>query len=174
MPLWGGLMIGVDRSEPKVPPLVIVNVPPWRSSTVIVPSRALVAKPAMVFSIAANESRSASRIDGDHQAAVGADGHADVEVIVKDDLVAVDAAVDGGKSLQGFDDRLDEERHEAEPDPVLRLKRLFVVGPQLDHSRHVGFVEGGQDRGGLLDFDQALGDFLAEPAHALTGFPRTR
>ncbi len=76
-------MIGVDKSEPKIPPLVIVNVPPFRSSTAIVPSRALVAKPAMAFSIAANESRSASRTTGHHQPALGADGHADVEVILR-------------------------------------------------------------------------------------------
>ena len=170
MPLWGGLRIGVDKSEPKIPPLVIVNVPPGRSSTAIVPSRALAAKPAIAFSIAANESRSASRMTGTIRPALGADGHADVEVIVEDDLVAVDPAVDGGKRLQGFDRRLDEERHEAQRDPVLLLKRLLVLGAQVHHPRHVGFVEGRQDRGGLLGLDQALGDLLAEAAHALAGF----
>src|SRR5262249_17812510 len=40
MPLWGGFRMGVERSEPKTPPLVIVKVPPWRSLTAIVPSRA--------------------------------------------------------------------------------------------------------------------------------------
>ena len=32
MPLCGGFRIGVDISEPKMPPLVIVNVPPVSSS----------------------------------------------------------------------------------------------------------------------------------------------
>ena len=113
MPLCGGLRIGVDRSEPKIPPLVIVNVPPWRSSTAIVPSRALAAKPAIAFSIAANDEPVGVADDRDHQAPLGADGHADVVVILIDDLVAVDAGVDGGKRLQGLDRRLDEERHEA-------------------------------------------------------------
>ena len=44
IPLCGGLIIGVDNIEPKTPPLVIVNVPPVISSTVICPSLALIAK----------------------------------------------------------------------------------------------------------------------------------
>ena len=55
---------------------------------------------------------------------------------------------------------------------MLLLERLLVAGAQVDHPRHVGFVEGGQDRGGLLGLDQALGDLLAEPAHALAGLAR--
>ena len=41
--LCGGFTIGVENSEPNVPPLVIVNVPPCRSSIVRPPSRALLA-----------------------------------------------------------------------------------------------------------------------------------
>jgi hypothetical protein len=36
----GGLMMGVDSSEPYTPPLLMVNVPPAMSSMLIVPSRA--------------------------------------------------------------------------------------------------------------------------------------
>jgi len=36
--VWGGLMMGVPISEPKVPPLDMVNVPPCMSSIVILPS----------------------------------------------------------------------------------------------------------------------------------------
>ena len=79
-------------------------------------------------------------------------------------------ALTAGKRLEGVDRRLDEERHEAEPDAVFLLERLLVEGAQLDHPRHVGFVEGGEDRGGLLDLDQPLGDALAQAAHALAGF----
>src|SRR5262249_46646539 len=64
MPLRGGLRVGVDN-EPKIPPLVIVKGPPWRSSTLVVPSRALAAKPAMAFSIPAKERRSAGTHHGD-------------------------------------------------------------------------------------------------------------
>ena len=47
-----------------MPPLVIVNVPPCRSSTAIVPSRALAANSAMACSIEANERSSAARMTG--------------------------------------------------------------------------------------------------------------
>ena len=36
----GGLMMGVDSSEPYTPPLLMVKVPPAMSSMLIVPSRA--------------------------------------------------------------------------------------------------------------------------------------
>ena len=68
MPLCGGLRIGVDSSEPKMPPLVIVNVPPWRSSTAILPSRALSAKSAIAFSISAKRQRVGVAEDRHHQA----------------------------------------------------------------------------------------------------------
>ena len=41
MPLCGGLMMGVDIIEPKVPPLVMVKVPPVMSSMARLPSLAL-------------------------------------------------------------------------------------------------------------------------------------
>ena len=40
-------MIGVDTSEPNTPPLVIVNVPPVRSSIDSLPSRARLATSTM-------------------------------------------------------------------------------------------------------------------------------
>src|SRR6059036_2954854 len=64
MPLCGGLSIGVDRSEPKIPPLVSVNVPPESSSSVSFPSRARVASRSISRSISANESRWASWTTG--------------------------------------------------------------------------------------------------------------
>ena len=78
-------------------------------------------------------------------------------------------ALTAGKLLRASIDRLDEERHEAQADAVLLLERLLVAGAQVHDPRHVGFVEGGQDRGGLLGLDQALGDALAEAAHPLAG-----
>src|ERR687893_620505 len=39
---WGIVRMGVETSEPKMPPLVMVNVPPRRSSRVSLPSRAFV------------------------------------------------------------------------------------------------------------------------------------
>jgi hypothetical protein len=48
----GGLMIGVDSIEPKVPPLEIEKVPPVRSSRVSLPSLAL-APNSIFFSMSA-------------------------------------------------------------------------------------------------------------------------
>ena len=45
----GGLMIGVDISEPNTPPLEMVKVPPFMSSIVSVPSRARLPKSAIVL-----------------------------------------------------------------------------------------------------------------------------
>src|SRR5690554_5951190 len=57
-------MIGVDNIEPNTPPLVMVNVPPVISSTVICPSRALVAKRLISASIPRNDNNSALRTTG--------------------------------------------------------------------------------------------------------------
>ena len=87
-------MIGVETSEPNTPPLVIVNVPPVRSSIVSLPSRAFLATAPM------------SRDDLEHALAVGVldvrhdeprvgrDGDAHVDVVLVDDRVAVDLRVD--------------------------------------------------------------------------------
>ena len=62
--LCGMLRIGVESSEPKTPPFVIVNVPPVSSSSVSEPSRARVAYATTDFSISPKVSASASRSTG--------------------------------------------------------------------------------------------------------------
>ena len=47
MPLCGGLMIGVERSEPYTPPFETVNVPPLSSSRWSLLSRARAPKSAI-------------------------------------------------------------------------------------------------------------------------------
>ena len=49
-----------------------------------------------------------------HQSPLGAHGHADVLVVVIDDVPAVDKGVDFGKLLEGFHAGLDEKGHEAQ------------------------------------------------------------
>ncbi len=61
---WGGFIIGVLMSEPKTPPLVIVNVPPSISSIERLPSLPLAAKCATTFSIPSIVRLSALRITG--------------------------------------------------------------------------------------------------------------
>ncbi len=56
--------MGVDMSDPNTPPLVIVNVPPVRSSIAMVPSRAFFAYLAISASMAAKLFVSASRTIG--------------------------------------------------------------------------------------------------------------
>ena len=60
----GGLRIGVDISEPKVPPLVMVKVPPCISSMPSLPSRARLPKSTMPFSTSAIFMLSVSRSTG--------------------------------------------------------------------------------------------------------------
>src|SRR5439155_1551089 len=62
--LCGGFRIGVERSEPKMPPLVSVKVPPERSSSASFPSRARAARRSISRSISANDSRWASCTTG--------------------------------------------------------------------------------------------------------------
>ena len=58
-PDWGKFRIGVDNIEPYTPPLLMVNVPPCRSSIVSFPSLAFSEISLIFFSISANESSSA-------------------------------------------------------------------------------------------------------------------
>ena len=64
MPTCGVLRIGVESSEPKMPPLVIVKVPPCSSASASLFSRACVARSAISCSISAKLLRSASRTTG--------------------------------------------------------------------------------------------------------------
>ena len=64
MATCGGFRMGVLRSEPNTPPLVMVNVPPLRSSSVSVPSPARFANSRMPRSISENDRPSASRSTG--------------------------------------------------------------------------------------------------------------
>ena len=60
--------------------------------------------------------------DRHDQPLAAADGHADVVVILVDDVGAADLGVDRREGLEGVDGRLHEEGHEAQLDAVLLLK----------------------------------------------------
>ena len=62
--LCGGLIIGVDIKEPNTPPLVMVKLPPVKSSTVNLPSRPFSAKALIDFSMSAIERLLQSRNTG--------------------------------------------------------------------------------------------------------------
>ena len=101
-------MIGVEYVPPTEPRLLIVNVPPRRSSRSNLPSRAVSASSSSsrgdlrdVLAIGVAEHRH-------DQAALGVDGDADVHVLLVDDLVALVAD-------RGVDDRVVLERRPRTP-----------------------------------------------------------
>ena len=158
-------MIGVESSEPNTPPLEMVKVPPCISSMVSVPSLARLPKSAIVFSISAKLSAWASRMTGTTRPLRRRDRDRDVEIVVIDDLLALDRGVDRGDVARGERRRLHEEAHEAEADAVLLLEQILVAGARLHHRRHVDVVEGGEHRGGVLRLLEAAGDGLAQARH---------
>ena len=58
-----------------------------------------------------------------------------------------------------------EEAHEAQADPMLLFKQIFVGRPCFHHRGHVDIVERRQQGGGVLRGLQALGDSLAQTCH---------
>ena len=89
-------MIGVEYVPPTAPRLLIVNVPPCMSSRSNLPSRTVVGQ---LFQLG-GDLRDALAIGvaqhGHHEAALGVDRDADVDVFLVDDLVFfhVDRGVD--------------------------------------------------------------------------------
>ena len=94
----GGLMIGVDSSEPNTPPLEMVKVPPVMSSTVSVPSLAVL--PIVGDRLLdLGEAHAVGGADhGNDEAPRRRNRDRNVEKVVIDDLVAFDAGVDRGTS----------------------------------------------------------------------------
>src|SRR5690606_7248666 len=60
---------------------------------------------------------------------------------------------------------LHKERHEAQLHAVLLQELVLVFLAQLHHARHVHLVEGGEQSGRLLGFDQSGCDTAADEAH---------
>ena len=101
MPLCGGLTIGVESNEPKMPPLVIVKVPPCSSSSLSWFSRARRARSAIVvFDIGERHLVGVAQ-DGHDESLVGRHGYADVVVVVVDDVGVADFGVDLGNQRAG-------------------------------------------------------------------------
>ena len=100
-----------------------------------------------------------------HEAGGRADGDPHMDVVLVDHILTVDLGVDLGHFLQRMGAGLDEERHEAEFDPVLFLERILVGGAQVHHAGHVDLIIGGQHGGGVLGVFQAAGDGGAQAGH---------
>src|SRR5690606_38496376 len=104
--------------------------------------------------------------DGHHESLVGADGDADVVVVLLDDLVPLDLRVQEGELLQGTDHRAGEERHEAELQSVLLDEISLPALADLEDAAEVDLVEGGEAGRGLLSFDESAGDGLPPLGHS--------
>ena len=166
MPTCGGFRIGVLSSDPKTPPLVIVNVPPLISSSESVPSSARFAKSLIDASISPERHAVGVAQHGHDEARAGADGDADVVVVLQHHLVALDLGVDAREPLERADGRLHEERRQPEVHAVRLLEGFLPARAQRLHGRHVHLVEGGEHGRGVLRLDQALGDRRAALGHA--------
>ena len=170
MPTCGGLRIGVLRSEPKTPPLVIVNVPPVE----ILQGERSVRRPLRVVADRQLDFRERHPVGiAKHrhdQPAFRPHRDADVVVALEDDLVALDLGVELRKRAQRDHADLDEERRDAETDAVLLLERLFVPLAETHDGRHVDLVERRQHRRVVLRLDQPARDGRAALGHSLADF----
>src|SRR4029079_16851504 len=101
-----------------------------------------------------------------NQALVGPDRDADVVIALEDHLVALDFGIDPRAGLERADDRLREERHEAETDAVLLLEGILAGGAEIHDRGHVDFVDARPHGHGLLRLDQPGGNGLPAAGHA--------
>src|SRR5262250_1713347 len=113
MAVCGGLRMGVLSIEPKIPPLLMLKVPPCRSAR---------------LSDLLLDLRHGQRVrvpeDGNHQAAAAGHRHSDVVVVLEDDLVALDGGVHQREGLERVQRGPDEEAHEPELHAVALLELL--------------------------------------------------
>ena len=103
--------------------------------------------------------------DRHDEAFAAADGDTDIEEIVIDNISTTNFGIERRELFEGLDASLHEERHEAELDVVLLLEGLAVFFAQGHDVAHVDFVEGGEQRGGVLGLDEALGHGTTQAAH---------
>ena len=87
--------------------------------------------------------------DRNDQPARGTDGNPDIVIPVIDDIVPVNRGIHDRETFQGCNRRLDEERHQAEPDTVFLFELFTELAAQIQNRLHVHFIERRQ-RGRLL------------------------
>ena len=123
-------MIGVDIIEPKVPPLVILNVPPVRSSIAILPSLAFFRVINNCLFDVGNAHLVGIAQDRHNQTAWAANCDTDVEVAVVHDVFAVNGSIHNRVFFQGGNSGFNEEGHEAQFYAVFFLEFFFVLRTQ--------------------------------------------
>jgi len=91
----------------------------------------------------------------------GRDRDPDVHGLLEDDPILRELAVDHGVLAEGLRDRLDDDRHVADADPLARLVRGGVRLTPAHHVAHVDFHHRVGVGHGLLDAGHLGGDPLA-------------
>ncbi len=97
-----------------------------------------------------------------HQPLFSTDSNPDMVVVIREDIVAVDAGVDFGEGFKGLHAGFHKKRHQPQLDAMTLLKTLLMLFAQGHNPAHIGFVEGGQHGGLLPGRQQPLGDALAD------------
>ena len=124
-------MMGVAKTLPKLPKLVIENVPPCTSSGFNWRERARVARSTMercrpddVFLVGVANHRHDQSIFQRHR-------DADIDFVVIDDVVAFDGRVQDGKLVNRFHRRRDHERQVGQRESVALLEFRLVAIAQF-------------------------------------------
>ena len=165
MPTWGWLMIGVPKRLPKTPGFVIVKVPPWTSSTLSFLARARSARSFTARARPRTFFSSALWITGTMRPQSRATAMPEVDVLLVDDGVAVDAGVQDREGLERVDRGLEDERHVGELDAAPLLVGGAVLLAQLVDARHVDLEDGGDVGRGALREHHVLGRLPADGRH---------
>ena len=162
-------MIGADIREPNTPPLVMVKLPPVRSSTVSLPSRPLTAS-SLISSRCLPCPGYRHHAEPRHQAARRRNRHTDVEIVVVDHIIAVDRRIHFRVTFQGFNHRFHVEGHKAQTNAGVfkrfhrTASRRSIIGFMLTS------VERGRHGGGVFRFQQTLCHTLTQASHRHTFF----
>ena len=71
-----------------------------------------------------------------------ADRHANIVILLQDNLFILYFCVEVRKCLQGADYCFDKERAETKTDAMLLLKRFFAAVSDVDNSLHIDLIKG--------------------------------
>src|SRR4029077_1787732 len=98
--------------------------------------------------------------DRNDQAPFEGYGDADIDLLVQDDVGAVERGIHGGEGAQAGYGGFYEEGHEGQLGFVALLEFVLGLGAQRGHFGHVDFVDGVDVRGDVFGGDHVLGDAL--------------
>eukprot|EP00050_Salpingoeca_kvevrii_P016586 m.56840 g.56840 ORF g.56840 m.56840 type:complete len:307 (+) comp7036_c0_seq1:1183-2103(+) len=100
-----------------------------------------------------------------NQALGGSNGNRNVDIVVVDNVIAINESIDGGDELKGLRRGLAEGGHEAELDAMLLQHVILVAGAEGHDVGHVNLVESGEHGSNVLGLLEALGSALAHARH---------